>query len=428
MTGDVERVAVSRVTSIGGREATFFENATLRVQIDDIGGMAPIFCSVQDKRQINAHWQPWFRSNSGRQYNDSRDGSFWKSEYLYNVAGSFPCAPNFGPAHIIDGFTMPPNGWTANLKWNYKKSGVDEASGAAWALSELKSPDLAMPLSFKKTDAVLPKHSVHYSALSINNLGVKDIEICCANQNIIAPPFLQEGCCISAAANIWTTPPPGGEFDLTTRLALGSEFASLSKAPLTYGGKIDLSVIPYPSGYTDFVTGAIPKTARLGWSSVVNPRLKMAYICFFPGPAALLESEAVDDIILYFNGLAMHYGGRHFTPWAPWDGAPDQTYCLGLQNAAAAYSYGLDYSRKQKKVLDAPATVTIPAGAQKTLYYGCLLAAYEKNILDGGIVGVDAEESQLVCKSATESWKFDADALFRVIRAIHRNNQSSFAL
>ncbi|MDR0409952.1 MAG: hypothetical protein LBH18_06100 [Spirochaetaceae bacterium] len=419
---NTRRALVSRITGIGGREATFLENATLRTQIDDIGGMIPILCSVQDKRQINAHWQPWFRSNSGVPYEDAVDGRFWKSELLYNIAGNFPCAPNFGAAYSVDGVTMPQHGWTANLKWNHRKSGIDKASGAAWASAELKSPNVSMPLYFRKTDALLPEHSVHYSALSICNLGNKDIDICCASHNTVAPPFLQSGCRISAAASVWTTPPPGGEFDTTTRLALNTEFASLSKAPLTYGGTTDLSIVPHPNGYTDFVTGAIPRSARIGWSSVVNPLLKMAYISFFPGPASSSSYEAGDEIILYFNDIWMQYGGRPFTPWAPWNGAPDQTYCLGVQNATAAYTYGLDYSRRQKRMLGSPTTVTIPAGGEKTLYYGCLFAVYENNILDSGIVGIDAEESRLVCKSATESWKFDADASFSVIRGIHRGN------
>jgi hypothetical protein len=420
MVNDLERAVVSRITGIGGREATFLENASLRVQIDDIGGMIPVFCGVQDKRHINAHWQPWFRSNSGKPYNDERDGRFWKSELLYNIAGNFPCAPNFGPAHIVNGLKMPPYGWTANLKWDYKKSGIDEESGAAWALSEMKSPDISMPLFFKKIDAIVPGHSVHYSALTISNPSSKNIEICSAYHNTTGAPFLQAGCCISAAANVWTTPPPGGEFDTTTRLALGAEFASLSKAPLIYGGKTDLSIVPYPTGYTDFITGAIPKTSRLGWSSVVNPQLKMAYISFFPGPASVLDETVSDEIILYFNDLWMQYGGRPFTPWSPWEGAPDQTFCLGVANAVGAYAYGLDYACKVKTVLDSPVTVTIPAGGEKTLYYGCLLASYEKNILDSGIVGIDAEEARLVCKSATESWKFDADSSFAIVRGIQR--------
>jgi hypothetical protein len=416
-----ERAVVSRVRGIGGREASFLENALLRVQIDDIGGMVPLLCSVQDKRQINAHWQPWFRSNSGRPYIDEKDGGFWKSELLYNIAGNFPCAPNFGPGHIINGLTMPPHGWTANLKWDYRKSGVDEESGAAWTLAEMKSPDRAMPLLFKKIDAVVPGDSAHYSALSVQNLGGVDVEICCAYHNTVGTPFLQSGCCISAAANTWITPPPGGEFDSTTRLVQGAEFKSLSKAPLGFGGKTDISVVPPPIGYTDFISGAIPKTARLGWSSIVNPVLKMAYLSFFPGPAAL-EDGGGEEIILRFNDFWMQYGGRPFTPWAPWDGGPDQSYCLGTENAIGAWAYGLDYALTVKNVLGSPTTVTIPAETEKTLYYGTLFAPYENGILDSGIVGIDAEESGLVCKSATEFWKFDADPSFSVIRGLKKSS------
>jgi hypothetical protein len=191
----------------------------------------------------------------------------------------------------------------------------------------------------------------------------------------------------------------------------------LSKAPLTFGGQADLGTVPSPNGYTDFVSGAIPKSARLGWSSVVNPALNLAYIVFCPGPAAV-SGNSDDEITRYFNDLWMQYGGRPYTPWAPWDGGPDQTYCLGMENAVGAWVFGLDYARKVKQVLGSPATVTIPAGTEKTLYYGCLFAPYERRILDSGIVGIDTEESRLVCKSATEFWKFDADPSFTIIRGI----------
>ncbi|MDR3357010.1 MAG: hypothetical protein LBO04_07480 [Spirochaetaceae bacterium] len=418
MTNSDEKAMVSRVTGIGGRKASFLENATLRMQIEDIGGMIPVFCNVQDRRQINAHWVPWFRPNSEKPYKDAEDGHFWKSDILYNIAGNFPCAPNFGPGHIMNGLTMPAHGWTANLKWTYKKSGLDEGCGAAWVLTEMESPDAAMPLSFKKIDALVPGQSVHYSALSIRNSGGGDTEICCAFHNTLGPPFLEPGCFISAAADTWMTPPPGGEFDETTRLALGAEFPALSKAPLSFGGKTDISVVPSPIGYTDFATGVIPRTARLGWSAVVNPDLKLAYISFFPGPASIADAAGEDEVILYFNDLWMQYGGRPFTPWAPWDGGPDLTYCLGAENSVGAWAYGLDYARSLRRILGSPTTVTIPAGGEKTLYYGCLFAPYEKKILDSGIVGIDMEESELVCKSATEFWKFDADPGFGIIRRI----------
>jgi hypothetical protein len=89
-----------------------------------------------------------------------------------------------------------------------------------------------------------------------------------------------------------------------------------------------------------------------------------------------------------------------------------------VENAVGAWAYGLDYARRSRYLLDSPTTVTIPAGGEKTLYYGSLFAPYEKRILDSGIVGIDAEEAHLVCKSATEFWKFDADPSFSILRGI----------
>ncbi|GMO37414.1 MAG: hypothetical protein Ta2F_13650 [Termitinemataceae bacterium] len=407
-----EKAMVSRVKDIGQRDATFLENGSVKVLIDDLGSMSPYFSSVLDKRQTNAHWLPYFRDASGKPYDDAEHGAFWKSQHLYNMAGSFPCTPNFGAGHVVDNFTIPPNGWSASSLWTFIKSGIDPQSGAAWSLTTLDSPEKSMPLSFKKIDAVIPSHPVHYTSLCIKNSGDKEIEINAGFHNTVGSPFLQAGCKISAAADIWTTPAPGGEFDNTTNLALGAEFVAITRAPLNRGGKADLSEVPGPIGFSDLVIGAIPTTDPVGWSSVVNPKLKFAYICFFSGPA----SNTKDEIGLYFNGFWMQYGGRRYTPWSPWEGGPDMCYCLGMENSVSAYNYGLEYSRRHKTVLDSPTTVAIPGHSQKTFYYGALFAPYEKNILDSGIIGISFEESKLICKSSTESWAYNADPSFKVLK------------
>ncbi|GMO23491.1 MAG: hypothetical protein Ta2B_02690 [Termitinemataceae bacterium] len=420
MAANEGRALVSRVKELGGRDASYLENESVKVLVDDQGGMIPQLTSVQERRQINAHWLPNFRGNSGEPYREEKHGDFWKSSLLYNIAGNFPCAPNFGAGHIVDGITMPPYGWTANMDWKFVKSGVGLQSGAAWALSTLKSPESAMPMSFIKIDAVIPSHPVHYTSLTIKNSGAKPIEINTGFHNTVGSPFLQTGCKISASADIWTTPAPGGEFDDTTNLAMGAEFIALTKAPLKNGGKANLSEVPGMVGITDFVTGAIPSDASVGWSSLVNPKLKLAYITFFPGPAAKADLESKDDIILYFNDLWMQYGGRRFSPWSSWEGGPDLCFCLGLENSVGAYTYGLEYARSVKKVLDSPTTVTIPANETKTLYYGTLFAPYEKNILDGGIVGISFEEARMICKSSTESWNYNCDPSFKTLKALNK--------
>jgi hypothetical protein len=410
------RTSVLRLTESGERDATVLEHDTIRVMIDDIGGMVPELSHIRGERRINAHWIPWFRSNSRDEYRDADHGAFWKTKLFYNMAGNFPCVPNIGPGHIVDGVNMPPNGWTANLTWKFLGNGIDEESGAAWALSSMESPDKTMPLFFKKIDALLPGQPVHYTSLEIKNRGDWNIEICTGWHNTLGPPFLQPGCRISGAAKIWQTPPLGGEFDTTSRLVMGADFSSLEEAPLARGGKTDISRVPGPTGHTDFAAGLIPAYARLGWSALVNPNLKLAYVCFFTGPKTAEE----DDIILRFNDLWMQYGGRPFTPWAPYEGGTDLTYCLGTGNSTAAYTYGLEYSRRVREVMGAPATVLIPANGKKTLRYGTLFAPYEKTSLDEGIVSLEAEETALVCKGKGETHLFNADPSFKALKEIQQ--------
>jgi hypothetical protein len=405
---------VSRITEYGDRNSTLLEHDSIRVVINDQGGMIPELSSVRGKARINAHWIPWFRAASGKAFNEAEHGGFWKGNLLYHLAGNFPCAPNFGGGHTVDGIDMPPHGWTANLPWQFVKSGLDEESGAAWALSTMESPDPALPLSFRKLDAVLPGHPVHYTSLTIRNRGERDAEICTAQHNTLGAPLLQSGCRISGAAEAWITPPPGGEFDATTRLALGAEFKTLDQAPLARGGIVDISLVPGPIGYTDMAVGAIPSSARLGWSALVNPSLKLAYICFFTGPAA----GGPEDLIFSFNDLWMQYGGRPFTPWAAYEGGTDLSYCLGTENSVAAYAYGLEYSRQVKTVLGAPTTVTIPAGKAKTLRYGSLFAPYDEAGLDQGIGKIEGEASGLVCIGAGKSQRFTADPSFTRLKGL----------
>jgi hypothetical protein len=282
-------------------------------------------------------------------------------------------------------------------------------------LSTLEIPN--NKLAYKKIDCVIPGQPVYYTSLQVINHDTADIDICAGWHNTLGAPFLQPGCVISAVARNWATPPSGGEFDETSRIAMGTEFVSLSKAPLAFGGRADISVVPGPIGYTDFVTGAVPDTAPLGWSSLINPEMKMAYITFFTGPQAAAE----DDIVLRFNDLWMQYGGRSFTPWAPFDGGGDNSYCLGTENSVSAFCYGLEFSRTVKSILGNPTTERIPAGGQKTLRYGSLFAPYENNVLDEGITAIEVEENALVCTKA-ETWKFNADPIFTVLKALEMHH------
>jgi hypothetical protein len=161
--------------------------------------------------------------------------------------------------------------------------------------------------------------------------------------------------------------------------------------------------------------GAIPASLSLGWSAVVNPLIKKAYICFFPGQAAAAE----DDIVLRFNCIWMQYGGRRFVPYAAYKDGTDLTYCLGTENVLGSFVDGIEESRRIGNLLGAPTTVTIPAGAQKTLRYGPLFASYDNSTLDRGITAIKADETDIAAVGAGKSpCLFKADPGFEVLKRI----------
>ncbi|MDR3337652.1 MAG: hypothetical protein LBT16_10655 [Treponema sp.] len=411
---------VKRVTEWSKREGTFLEHDSIRVLVEDECGIVPELSAPSGNGWINAHWQAWFRSNSGRKFSPKDHSSVWGDRITYNLSGNFPCFPGFGIAQIVDGVSIPAHGWTANSKWFFKSSGVERESGAAWVVSVMKSPEKTMPLSFKKTDLVIPGHPVHYAGVTVKNSGAKDISINAGFHNTVGAPFLQAGCVYSGAAERWATSPKGIGFESSARLKLETEFKSLKRAPLKDRGTADISVVSPPIGYTDFVMGAIPASCGLGWSALVNPAIKYAYICFFPGQGAASDG----DIVLRFNALWMQYGGRPPAPWAAFDGGTDLTYCLGTENVISAIGGGLETSRRIGEALGAPTTVTIPAKGEKTLWYGTLFAPYSGCALDGGIKSITPGKDRILAEGAVSAKgkntvSFKADASFEALKRNH---------
>jgi hypothetical protein len=407
---------VRRVAEAGGRAASVLENGRLRVLVDDEGGMIPELSARRGDGYLNAHWIPPFRSNSGKRFSETEHGAFWKAKLLYSIAGNFPCSPNFGPGGESDGVLHPPHGWTATLDWKFEASGINPETGAAWALSSLRSPDRNLPLRYRKIDAVLPGIPIHYTSLEISNPGTSDAQINAGWHNTVGSPFLQAGCRLSVSAERFATPPEGGEFDLTGRLAIGAEFGSLAKAPLRSGKTCDLRTVPGMIGFTDLITGPVPRKTPLGWTAVANPALALVYVCCFPGP----EAAGDDGIALSFNDIWMQYGGRPFTPWAAYEGGTDRTFCLGTENATGAYANGLAFAKRQKELLGAPTTVTVPAGAKRTLCYGTLFAPYEGGALDGGVLSVEPEKGRLALAGAAKTVKVPADADFSALKVLEK--------
>lgn len=167
-------------------------------------------------------------------------------------------------------------------------------------------------------------------------------------------------------------------------------------------------------GYTDMVFGAVPERLALGWSCVVNPVLKLAYVAFFPGRVGLPDGE----IAASFNALWLQYGGRPFPPWALDEGGADRTFCLGTENGTSNFGNGLGYSRANPQLLGRPTLVEIPARSARTLAYGTALVPLEDALVKEGVEAVEAAPGAMVLKSARSSQRANVGADFAAARAL----------
>ncbi len=366
----------------GDRSAVELGNGPTRVLIADLGGMIPEL----SYKGVNSHWISHFRNTSAEKYDPQKHGQRYGIGLLYHIAGNFPCIPNFGGDCEVEGVKLPVHGSAANNMWRPCK--VGELENAAYAVSFMMDEDLPQ-LSYKKFDLVLAGQPVHYSVIKVNNQGSSSRKITIGHHNTTGSPFLQAGCLIDLSADRYATPP--SEFEKEQLLQIGAEFDHLEHVPTRSGKTVDISVVPGMTGHTDFVTGAIPKTAELGWGSVVNPRTNHLYLTFFKGPAAASDNE----IKLGFNDLWLQYGGRPFPPWANRKGGTDLTFCLGQENTTAGFGNGLKWSLENPTVLGSPTTIEIRAGEEKRLYYGTLFTQIDQGNLHRGIETVEQANNGL---------------------------------
>ena len=195
-----KNLEIRRIKDPSGREATFLSNGIIRIIVTDKGGMVPELSVRRQNGWLNAHWQPKFRSNSGVPYDETIHQTFWPVELLYELAGCFPCFPNFGPPGEANGVAHQAHGLTANGVWRVESSGIikDEC---AYVKSSITASDKypSLPISYTKFDIVLAGQPVHYALLTAKNKALEPCLLNAAWHNTIAPPFLSAGCLIDAA-------------------------------------------------------------------------------------------------------------------------------------------------------------------------------------------------------------------------------------
>jgi hypothetical protein len=405
---------VMRTKDYGNRNAVLLEGESVRVVVSDKGGMVPELSFPSGRGWYNTHWIPHFRRNVSSPYSESEHGNTWPVELLYEIAGNFLCLPNFGgPCKAYD-LDILAHGLTANAPWSCDSWG-EFAGRAVYQRSSIAPSDAynSIPLSVIKYDVVFDDHPGHYVYLRVKNTGDRPYRTNLGWHNTIGAPFLAPGCRIDLCADAFATPPKPSEFDETTRLATGAIFDDLGKAPLADGGTVDLHLVPGMIGYTDFITGAVPESADIGWSSVVNPAAGALYLSVFPGPAKVDGKQ----IPINFNNLWMQYGGRPFAPWSSRTNGTDYSFCLGAENSIGAYANGLEYSLEHDQILGRPTTYEIAPGAEVDHVYATFVVPYDGGAIDDGVtrVEVDVNGLSVIPNSGGSAVSVPADGRFEAL-------------
>lgn len=405
---------IRRVPLWEGRNAAILTNDLIRVVIEDQGAMVlELSTELPSGGRVNAHSIPWFRGTGTSVYSDE-NSDFWRnSSLLYQKAGSYFCFPNFGSPCQIGPVFHEADGYTANAYWMVERYGTDSTFGGAWMLSSLTSREAGNHWKIRKIDLLLPGHPVLYTSCTITNLGDDVLNANAVWRNTLASPFLESGCLLNSSAEQWVSSDQSLN-GMMGRIAANIPFDDLRKAPLRTGGTVDLTQIPGMTGSTDLISGAIPSDARLGWNSVINPRLQLLYFTFFPGPAALEEG----DMPLNFNHFLLDFGGRQLTPWALYDGGMSQVFNLGCGSGTSCLGDGLDSALSQPTLLDCPTTVSLAPQETKTVWYGTALVPYENPRISGNFFSVEQVVEGILAKR-TKSWAFiPADSTFHCLRTI----------
>lgn len=402
------------------RNATVLNNDLIRVVVEDQGGMVlELSSDIPAGGRMNAHLLPYYRGSGTSVFSDE-NGPYWQnSPFLYQKGGSYLSFPNYGPGYTDGEQVQEDNGYTPSSYWMVERYGTDPEFGGIWLMSLVRNRKAKWQV--RKIDMILPNQPVHYTACVITNKGETDLVAHAAWNNELGSPFLESGCVLNASAQKWRTGEEQPGVGLISRLAPNTTFDDWKKAPLKGGGTVDLSEVPPVIGKSDFISGVIPKTAALGWSSVINPRQQMVYLNFFPGPSAVTE----DEVPLNFNNFLFDYGGRAETPWALYPGGMSQQYSLTCGSGTNKLYAGLGQTLPGEEVMGSASTLVIKAGETKTLYYASAFCPYDNNRIGGNFNTVEQVVEGLVLKR-TKSWAFiAADSTFHCLKTLTKRLLSS---
>ena len=395
------------------RTATLMDNDLVRILVEDEGGMGIEFASHNATGGWeNCAYLPPFRPSMTNSVLNDPNAPFWKhDQVLYHLAGSYFSFPDFAPAPTYDhedGSRL--EGAEASV-WAIRRYGSDNVSGGVWLVSRQIHPDWQV----RKLDLLLPGQYVHYTATKVTNTSTEEKLVGNAVWSVnIGSPFLETGCVLNSCAKTWTTAPDTMDQTVRHLLAMGVQFDDLGHAPSVNGKAVDYTVVPPPNGHCDFISGRVPRTSKLGWSSVINPRQQMMLFNFFPGPAALKSG----DLPVNFINFHFNYGGRGMTPDAFYHGGVSQAFSLDCGAGTNLLDLGLDASKAKGTLMGADTTVTLEPGESKTLFYASAFLPYEAPRIGLNFYSVDRVGGGLLVKRTKSSAFIACDPEFEALRGL----------
>ncbi|MCI2097804.1 MAG: hypothetical protein LKK04_07955 [Sphaerochaeta sp.] len=406
---------VRRIQLFGGRTATLLDNNLVRCVIEDQGGMGVELSAINlSGGRENSAYLSSFRS-CGCSEGETEESSYWKDTPIWkHLAGSTFVFPNYGPACVVEDEPLPRGGVTAVQDWMVQRYGTDAKSGGVWMLSSMRNRMGGYLI--RKIDLLLPGQNVHYTATSVTNQRERPIKGNAVWTNHVGAPFLETGCVVNACAKTWMTQPDWRENLGNHGFDNGVQFDDLSHIPTQGGKTLDYTVVPPPNGFTDLITGRVPRDLYVGWSSVINPRQQMLYFTFFPGPMALEEG----DMPVNFNNFLFNYGGMDETPFVMYDKGSSQSFSLDCGSGTGMLSLGLEESLKKETLMGVDTNVTIPPGETRTMYYASAFLPFENPRIGLNFFTAEESEGGMVVKR-TKSWAFIAsDTRFSAIRRLRK--------
>lgn len=387
---------IRRIPLWESRNATFMSNNLIRAVIEDQGEVA-IELSAKSVQGgfVNALSLPYFRGR-GLGVSCDENADWYKSKQsFYQAGGIYLTFPSKDEDMIL----------TSNTCWMVRRYGSDGSSGALWRLSEMKSRQEHNRYHASKIDIVFPGHPVLYSLVRLSNSGEEELSYNAGIHSMLSPPFLESGCFINTVPSSFSAFSPNFREVAHNRLRSGVRFSDLKHAPGISSSSVDAGYVPGPAGSYDYIVGQIAKGEELGWISVVNPRLQMIYLVFFPAPASKLD----DSVMKCGNiDIAYNFLGRMDSPWALYEGGTPQVFSLTL-------GFGrLDHHN----TFDTPSGYVLKPGETTDLVSAQAFTSYDNPRISNGFFSIEKEAHGLVCKRTKSYAYIQCDYSFASVREL----------